>query len=147
MSCAKKNNIQITDEFGNVINSVIYNRKKRITLNCRRYKSVYPSFTPIINSLSVNSSVAGTYSNVMISGYNFLPPCYGTTYVNFGTFKNLPITFYSTSSISFIVPLNAVSGNYNIQVVNIYNGNFSPTINQSYAGNLNFSNSQPYTLT
>ena len=72
MSCAKNNNIQITDEFGNIINSVIYNRRKRITLNCRSYKSVYPSFAPTINSLSVTSSAAGAYSNVIINGSNFI---------------------------------------------------------------------------
>jgi hypothetical protein len=146
MSCAKNNNIQITDEFGNIINSVIFNRRKRITLNCRSYKGFYPSFAPTINSLSVTSSLAGGYSNVMINGTNFLPPAYGTTYVNFGSLKKIPITFYSTSAISFIVPLNAVPGNYNVQVVNIYNGNFSPSVNQSYAGNPNFSNSITYTL-
>ena len=147
MSCAKNNNIQITDEFGNIINSVIYNRRKRITLNCRSYKSVYPSFAPTINSLSVTSSAVGGYSNVVTNGSNFLPPCYGVTYVNFGPFKNLPITFYSTTSISFVVPLNAVVGTYNVQVVNVYNGNFSPSVNQSYPGIPNFSNSVTYTIT
>jgi len=142
MSCAKNTNIQITDEYRKYILNNITDRS-----NCRRYKSVYPSFSPTINSLSVTSSVHGVYSNVMINGSNFLPPCYGTTYVNFGSYKNLSIIFYSSSSISFIVPLNAVSGTYNVQVVNIYNCNFSPAVNQSYAGNANFSNSQTYTLT
>ena len=147
MACAKNTNIQNTDEFGNYISdSMLYKYNKRAH-NCRKYKSVYPSFTPTINSLSVTSSISGVYSNVMINGSNFLPPCYGTTYVNFGSFKKIPITFYTTSAISFIVPLNAVPGTYNVQVVNIYNSNFSPSVNQSYAGNPNFSNSQTYTLT
>jgi hypothetical protein len=135
-----------TNESGNYIsNSLLNNVGDRN--NCRKYKSVYPSFAPTINSLSVNSSVAGDYSNVMINGTNFLPQCYGTTYVNFGSFKNLSITFYNTSAISFIVPLNAIPGAYNVEVVNIYNDNFSPSINQTYTGNPNFSNSQTYTLT
>ena len=146
MACARNTNIQNTDELGNYIsNSLLNNTRDRSS--CRRYKSAYPSFAPTINILSVNTSVAGAYSNVMINGTNFLPPCYGITYVNFGSFKNLSITFYSTSAISFIVPLNAVPGAYNVQVVNIYNDNFSPSVNQSYAGNPNFSNSQTYTLT
>ena len=140
MACAKNTNIEINEEY---INSIL-NTKNRT--NCRKYKSVYPSFTPTINSLSVTSSVNGTYSNVMINGSNFLPPCYGITYVNFGSFKKIPIVFYSTSNISFVVPLNAVIGSYNVQVVNIYNGNFSPSVNQSYAGNPNFSNSITYNL-
>jgi hypothetical protein len=141
MACAKNTNIQISDEYRKNILNNITDRS-----NCRRYKSVYPSFAPTINSLSVTTSKPGSYSNVMINGSNFLPPCYGTTYVNFGIYKNLPIIFYSTSSVSFIVPLNAVSGTYNVQVVNIYNGNFSPAVNQSYPGNPNFSNSITYTL-
>ena len=90
----------------------------------------------------------------MINGSNFLPPCYGTTYVNFGPFnqfsgpyKHLPITFYSTSAISFVVPLNLGPGTNNVQVGNIYNDNFSPAVNQSYPGIPNLSNSQTYTLT
>jgi hypothetical protein len=145
MPCARNSNVQIMDEFGIVVNPLTYNKRNRGS--CRRYKSVYPSFAPTINSLSVSTSVVGTYSNVMINGSNFLPPCYGTTYVNFGPFKQVPITFYSTSAISFIVPLNAGPGIYNVQVVNIYNGNFSPSVNQSYPGIPNFSNSQTYTLT
>jgi len=149
MACARNTSIQNTDEFGN---SILNNRIDRT--NCRRYKSVYPSFAPTINSLSVSSSVHGTYSNVMINGSNFLPPSYGTTYVNFGPFnqfsgpyKNLSITFYSTSAISFIVPLNLVPGIYNVQVGNIYNDNFSPPVRQTYPGIPNLSNSQTYTLT
>ena len=140
MACAKNSSIQNTD----YINNVLLN--KALTRNCRKNISVYPSFTPTIDSLSVTNSVAGNYSNVMINGSNFLPPCYGSTYVNFGLFKNLPITFYSTANASFIVPLNAIPGSYNIQVVNIYNGNFSPSVKQSYPGNPNFSNSFTYTL-
>lgn len=146
MAYAGNTNIQNTNESGNYIsNSLLNNVRDRN--NCIKYKSVYPSFAPTINSLSVNSSVAGDYSNVMINGTNFLPQCYGTTYVNFGSFKNLSITFYNTSAISFIVPLNAIPGTYNVEVVNIYNDNFSPSINQTYTGNPNFSNSQTYTLT
>jgi hypothetical protein len=141
MACARDTNIQITDEEGEYI---LYKTIKQS--NCRKYKPFYPSFAPTINSLSVTSSVARVYSLVYINGSNFLPPCYGTTYVNFGSFKKIPIVFYSTSTISFIIPLNAVPGYYNVQVVNIYNGNFSPAVNQSYAGNPNFSNSFTYRL-
>jgi hypothetical protein len=144
MACARNTSIQNKDASGNYISSsLLYNTR---TNNCRKFQSVYPSFTPTINSMSVTNSVAGNYSNVMINGSNFLPPSYGSTYVNFGSFKQLPIVFYSTSSASFIVPLNANPGIYNVQVVNIYNGNFSPSVNQSYAGTANFSNSIAYTL-
>ena len=147
MARAKNTNILNTDELDeidNYISNYLLNNTK--TNNCRKYKGFYPSFTPTINSLSVTKSDAGKYSNVMINGSNFLPPCYGSTYVNFGIYKNLPITFYSTANASFIVPLNAIPGSYNVQVVNVYNGNFSPSVNQSYPGNPNFSNAIIYTL-
>jgi len=151
MSCASSNLAnQDTNYYQNVNgyavpSSIPYNRN--INPNgCRRYKAGYPPFAPTIGSLSVTISGAGTYSLVYIYGTNFLPPCYGTTYVNFGPFKQLPITFYSTSSISFVVPLNAQVGIYKVVVVNIYNSNFSPAVNQSYSGNPNFSNPVSYQL-
>jgi hypothetical protein len=110
-------------------------------------KSFYPSFTPIINGISVTTSNSGAYSLVYITGSNFVSPTNGTTYVNFGSFTNLPIIFYSSFNISFVVPLNALAGSYNVVVVNVYNGNFSTAVNTSYPGNPNFSNSFTYTIT
>ena len=113
---------------------------------CR--KSVgYPNFTPIIYGASVTTSVSGVYTLVYITGENFISPVNGTTYVNFGSFLNLPITFYSSFNISFVVPLNALAGSYNVVVVNVYNGNFSNAVNTSYPGNPNYSNSITYTIT
>jgi len=112
-----------------------------------KYKAGFPSFTPVINTLSVTTSVAGVYTLVYINGSNFIPPCNGVTYINFGDYKNIPITFYSSFNISFVVPLNATKGKYNIVVVNVYNSNFSPSVNQSYPGIPNYSNSITYTIT
>jgi hypothetical protein len=116
----------------------------KTTRKCRGYNGFYPSFNPILNSLSVTSSSAGSYSLVYVNGSNFLPN--GTTSVKFGNYGYLPITYYSSFNLSFVVPLNVAPGNYNVQVVNVYNGNFSPEVNQSYPGNLNFSNSITYTI-
>lgn len=115
------------------------------TRNCRRYNGFYPSFTPTLESLSTTTSAAGAYSLVYVNGTNFLPN--GTTFIKFGPYSYLPVTYYSSFNISFIVPLNAVAGNYDVQVVSVYNGNFAPPVNQSYPGNLNFSNSITYTIT
>jgi hypothetical protein len=152
MSCPR--NSSITNYDSHDINNksqysqnLTQNDTQYIESNCRKITNTYPSFTPSIFSTSTNTSQSGIYSLVYINGSNFLPAVYGTTYVNFGTYKNLPITFYSTSQISFVVPLNAVAGTYNIVVVNIYNSNFSPSTNFSYAGNLNYSSSIPYILT
>jgi len=115
-------------------------------ITCRQYKAFLPSFTPIIYGLSIDTSVAGSYSLVYITGENFLPN--GTTYVNFSNyFQRLPITYYSSNNISFVIPLNALAGVYDVTVVNIYTGNFSLSVNYSYPGNLNYSNSVNYTLT
>lgn len=138
MACARDTNYQNSE--GEQQITTFINR-------CSKYKGFLPSFTPVINNLSVTTSVAGAYSRVYINGSNFLPPCNGTTYVNFGNFNQLPITFYSSFNISFVVPLNANGGDYNVVVVNVYNGNFSPAVNQSYPGKLNYSNSITYTIT
>jgi hypothetical protein len=119
----------------------------KIYSRCRKYKGFYPSFNPVINSLSITSSHQGVYSLVYINGSNFLPLINGITYVNFGSFKNLPITFYSSFNMSFVVPLNATVGDYNVVVVNLYNGNFAPPVSQSYPGNPNYSNIITYKIT
>ena len=104
---------------------------------CLKYKPSLPSFTPIINSLSVSSSYAGKYSLVYVNGANFFSN--GTTYINFGSYKNISVTFYSSFNISFVVPLNAPKGTYNIVAVNIYNGNYSSPVGNTYPANLNYS--------
>ena len=109
-------------------------------------KSVYPSFTPVIDSISIDSSIAGVYTVVYIRGSNFLPLCNGNSYVNFGSYTNLPIIFYNSFYISFVVPLDAPTGFYNIQVVNVYNDNFALPVSQTYSGKLNYSNSVTYTI-
>ena len=114
---------------------------------CLKYKPFLPNFAPKIDNISVNSSLFNTYSIVNITGSNFLPPVYGNTFVNLGeTYTNLPIIFYSCFNISFVIPLNAIPGEYKIKVVNIYNGNFSPAVNTSYPGIPNYSNSITYTI-
>jgi len=113
--------------------------------SCRLYKSFLPTFAPLINNISVTSSVAGQYSLVYITGRNFLSN--GITYVNFGPYTNIPICYYSSFNISFVIPLNLPAGDYNVVVVNIYNGQFSAQVKNSYPGNLNYSNPILYTLT
>ena len=119
----------------------------KVINRCLKYKGFLPSFTPVISNLSVTTSVAGAYSRVYINGSNFIPPCNGVTYVNFGGLKNIPITFYSSFNLSFVVPLNATKGDYNVTVVNVYNGNFSPPVTQTYAGIPNYSNFITYKIT
>jgi hypothetical protein len=113
--------------------------------NCKLSKGFLPSFTPEIYSLSVYTSIAGAYSFVGINGKNFLPN--GVTTVNFGTYKNIPVTYSSSIVISFVVPTSLPAGNYNVVVSNNYSSNFSPNINNFYNQNTNTSNSMIYTLT
>ena len=138
MSCARDINYQNAN--GTIPNTVVKHR-------CRKYKQFLPSFTPTISSLSTTTSAYNQSYVVQVAGTNFLPPVYGTTYVNFGNYTQLPIVFYSAFNISFCVPLRVLPGNYKVQVVNIYNGNFSPSVNQSYPGIPNYSNSITYTIT
>lgn len=99
-----------------------------------------PSITPTIYSMSVNTSTQKMYSCVYVNGSNFLPN--GISFIQFGTIP-LPVVFFSSFSLSFIVPLNMSSGNYPVTVVNKYNPNF---INQSYPGTVSISNSINYTI-
>lgn len=126
-------------------NGILNILRARTGRRCRKSKPKYPSFTPILSSLSTTTSPAGRYSLVYISGSNYLPN--GTTFVKFGN-QYLPVIYYSSFYLSFVVPLNAGIGNYPVQIANIYNGNFSPQVNQSYPGNINLStNSITYTIT
>ena len=115
------------------------------TSKCKKnINSGYPIFNPVLISLSVNNSKMGVYSFVYISGFNFLPN--GITFVKFGNLGYLPVTYYSSFQLSFIVPGNTTVGNYKVQIVNLYNNNFSPPVNQSYPGILNFSSPINYTI-
>ena len=116
-----------------------------IMKKCKLAKGFLPSFTPEIYSLSVYTSLAGAYSFVGINGSNFLPN--GITTVNFGSYKNIPVTYSSSFNISFVVPTSLLAGNYNVVVINTYNSNYSPNINNFYNQNTNYSNSMMYTLT
>jgi hypothetical protein len=127
------------------INNPLTGRSYNIYKRCLAPKSTLPPFKPFISDISVKTSVAGQYSLVYINGLNFLSQA--ITYVNFGTYTNLPITYYGSYNISFVVPLNAMPGQYNIVVVNIYNGQLSTPISYTYAGNFNYSNPVVYTLT
>ena len=116
-----------------------------IMKKCELAKGFLPSFTPEIYSLSVDTSLAGAHSFVGINGSNFLPN--GITTVNFGTYKNIPVTYSSSFNISFLVPRSLPPGNYNVVVINTYNSNYSSNINNFYNQNTNYSNSMIYTLT
>ena len=152
MSCAGKgygtnpqSNAYLTAQFFSSI--VPDSVTPKSTRNCRKFtSSSYPSFTPILSDLSTTSSPFGGYSLVYVNGNNFLPN--GTTFIKFGDYGYLPVTYYSSYNLSFVVPLDASIGIYPVQVVNLYNGNFSAQINQTSPGNINLSTeSITYTIT
>jgi hypothetical protein len=148
MSCAGKgygtgpqSNSYLYSQFDSVVINNIYQKTSR---KCRKFKGFYPSFKPLLNNLSVTSSTAGIYTELYVNGSNFLPN--GTTFIKFGNYGYLPVTYYSSFNLSFVLPLDAVPGNYSVSIVNLYNGNFSSPVNQTYPGVLNFSNTITYTL-
>ena len=86
---------------------------------CRKSTNSIPELTPVINNLSVTSSLTGLYTIVYIYGNNFsLYGITGTSVVNFGSFTGLPVSLYSSQEITFSVPMNALPGNYSVSVVN-----------------------------
>lgn len=121
----------------NRINSLLINKK------CRKYNGFYPSFSPNIYSLSTTKSAQGEFQTVYVNGTNFLP---NNTFILFEN-KELPVIFYNSTQISFIVPLITTKGIHNVYAVNVYNNQFSPNINQSaYGGKFNKSNNIEYTI-
>ena len=149
MSCAGKgygtgpqSNSYLSSQFySSFVTNNIYQKTSR---KCRKFKGFYPSFKPSLSNLSVTSSSVGIFTEVYVNGSNFLPN--GTTFIKFGNYGYLPAIYFSSFNLSFVVPLNIISGNYSVSVVNLYNGNFSSPVNQSYPGVLNFSNSLTYTI-
>ena len=108
-----------------VTNPLVSLRKtpiKTTQIKCRKYKGFLPNITPSILLLSQTSSAQGSYAAVFIQGENFSP--YSTT-VAFGPISNIPIVYYSSNTISFVVPMKLLANNYNVQVVtnatNTYN--------------------------
>ena len=115
--------------------------------NCRKYIAGYPNLKPVLFSLSVTSSVAGDYTLVYVNGENFLPN--GDTYINFGPVTNIPVNYYSSSNISFVVPpINNIKDNttYNVVAVNIYNGGFGFAVKYPGIASVNYSNPLTYTI-
>jgi hypothetical protein len=85
-------------------------------IKCTPKKGFNPNMEPNISFLSTYSSKSGVYTVVTITGMNFFP--FGVTSVNFGKYKNIDVLFYSGAYISFVVPIKAPAGVYNVQLTN-----------------------------
>ena len=106
------------------------------TVNARKYKYFYPNTSPVIYSLYPQESVLEDYTICYINGLNFSKEnTTGNSTVTFGSIKNIPVTFYSSLNLSFVVPNNLATGTYNIQV-----------INNNYFPSTTYSNTFQYTL-
>ena len=99
---------------------------------CIQKKGLRPSIVPIISSLSTNTSKAGVYQVVNITGENFR---YNNTQVKFGDITNIVITYNSSFNISFTVPINLAPGTYAIYVTTINKLNVIPNVVYSSAAN------------
>lgn len=94
---------------------------QNIQYTCQDYfQTSYPNLSPTIYSLSSYtlsySVISSKPTKLSIHGTNFTNN--GNTTVNFGQYTNLSITFYTSTNITFLIPMNAQAGNYNIQVAN-----------------------------
>ena len=104
------------------------------SVKCRKYEYKYPSTVPVIYSISPTQSVLGDYTLCYINGLNFSKEnTTGNSTVTFGTIKNIPVTFYSSLNLSFVVPNNLPPGTYQVQVVN---NNYFPST--QYSNTLNY---------
>jgi uncharacterized protein (TIGR03437 family) len=106
------------------------------TVNARKYKYLYPNTSPVIYSLSLTSSDIGEYTVCYINGLNFSKETTtGNSTVTFGDIANIPVIFYSSLNLSFVVPNNLPPGHYLVQV-----------INNNYFPSTTYSNKVEYTL-
>ena len=109
------------------------------SVKCRKFEYKYPDTAPIIYNLSPTQSSLGDYTVCYINGLNFSKEnTTGNSTVTFGSITNIPVTFYSSLNISFVVPFNHLVGGgspYNVQVVN---NNYFPVTQ--------YSNTLQYTL-
>lgn len=107
------------------------------TSSKRMYSYKYPDTSPVINNLSITESNINNYTVCYINGLNFSKNnTTGNSTVTFGNITNIPVIFYSSLNLSFVVPNNLNIGTYPIQVVN---NNFFPSTL--------YSNTVNYTLT
>jgi len=103
---------------------------------CQVVKGFIPNIKPVIVSFLPDTSLSGNYTVVHVTGENFTRD---TTSVIFGSKKDIDITYYSSSSISFVVPMNYPKDIYDVQV-RIVN-------NKSIVPNFLYSNTLMYILT
>jgi len=95
------------------------NTKIPSSVKARKYKYMYPNTSPIIYSLTPSESLLSDYTVCHIKGINFSKSnTTGNSTVTFGDIKNIPVTFYSSMNVSFVVPNNLTFGTYSVQVVN-----------------------------
>jgi hypothetical protein len=95
------------------------------TTSKRTYSYKYPDTTPVIYNLSITTSNINNYTVCYINGLNFSKSnTTGNSTVTFGDITNIPVIFYSSLNLSFVVPNNLDIGTYQVQVVN---NNFFPT--------------------
>ena len=97
---------------------------------CVQKRGLRPSIVPVIFNLSTNTSKAGEYQLVNITGENFR---YNNTQVKFGNISNIAITYNSSFNISFTVPINLLPGTYPVYVTTINKLNVIPNIVYSSA--------------
>jgi hypothetical protein len=81
-------------------------------MSCQ-YKSItFPNITPIIYSLSINSSIENVYTRIEVYGDYFS----SNSIVQFGGYS-CPITFQGSTYIVFTVPQKASPSKYSVTVV------------------------------
>ena len=97
---------------------------------CTQKKGFRPSIIPVISNLSTNTSKAGEYQVVNITGENFR---YNNTQLKFGNISNIVITYNSSFNISFTIPTNVLPGTYSLYVTTINKINVIPNIVYSSA--------------
>lgn len=91
----------------------------RVVNRCRAYQQQLPNVIPVINGLSLYTSIASLYTIVYVRGDNFsLQGPLGFSTISFGNINNIPVTYLSPYNIAFVVPVTLPAGTYSVKVIN-----------------------------
>jgi uncharacterized protein (TIGR03437 family) len=100
------------------------------SVKCRKFEYKYPNTSPVILNLYPAESVISDYTICYLNGLNFSKSnTTGNSTVTFGDISNIPVTFYSSLNISFVVPNSLPADTYTVQVVN--NNYFPSTLDSN----------------
>ena len=127
--------------FSFLTNAIINTNKNN---SCSKYQKKPINYKPTIIYITPDVVVNNVYTEVYVYGYNFFNA--DSTYITLNNSISIPVSFYSSRLITFIVPQNLEIITYDLNVVN--NISYSPiNVSSMPQSQLAISNSVNFTVT